>query len=217
MGKDNRILIAAEDGAETAVDSVDGVTIEFRGNNSTVVLAEGSVFVNARLQLGNQCTVQIGKTHARGLRNLGIDMTGAGRNRLLRIGEGCSCESLRFAMANESNLSVTLGRNCLISSNVTVRPTDGHAIYELTSRRIVNRGRPITIADNVWIGAGVTFLKGAAVGANSVVGTGAIVAGQFDDENVVIAGCPAKIVRSGIMWDRRYIDQFAAADYRVPE
>lgn len=51
----------------------------------------------------------------------------------------------------------------------------------------------IVIGDDVWIGAKVTFLSGAAVGSGSVVAAGSVVRDEFPDRSV-IAGVPARIV-----------------------
>lgn len=56
-------------------------------------------------------------------------------------------------------------------------------------------GAPITIGDNVWLGGGVTILPGITLGNNVVVGAGAVVTKSFGD-NVVIAGNPAKIIKT---------------------
>jgi acetyltransferase-like isoleucine patch superfamily enzyme len=52
----------------------------------------------------------------------------------------------------------------------------------------------IVLEDNVWVGAQAGILPGTRIGANSVVGFGAVCAGVFP-ENVVIAGNPAKVVK----------------------
>ena len=52
----------------------------------------------------------------------------------------------------------------------------------------------ITIGNNVWIGAKVTFLDGSNVGNNVVIAAGAVVNGKFPN-NVVIGGVPAKILK----------------------
>lgn len=52
----------------------------------------------------------------------------------------------------------------------------------------------ITIGNNVWVGAKVTFLDGAFLGNNCVVAAGAVVKGVFPD-NVIIGGVPAKILK----------------------
>jgi hypothetical protein len=60
----------------------------------------------------------------------------------------------------------------------------------------------ICFGDNVWIGARVMILKGAVVPNGSVVGAMAMVNKKFDEEHVLIAGVPAKVVRTNIEWRR---------------
>jgi len=57
------------------------------------------------------------------------------------------------------------------------------------------RVAPVILEVNVWIGAQVGLLPGTTIGRNSVVGFGAVCAGVFP-ENVVVAGNPARVVRS---------------------
>lgn len=52
----------------------------------------------------------------------------------------------------------------------------------------------VVIAENVWIGAGVTVLPGCAIGKNSVVGAGSVVTKSIP-ENEVWAGIPARKIR----------------------
>jgi tetrahydrodipicolinate N-acetyltransferase len=54
--------------------------------------------------------------------------------------------------------------------------------------------KPVTIEDNVLIGANVVVLEGVTVGNNSVVGAGSVVTKDVPP-NVVVAGVPAKIIK----------------------
>jgi acetyltransferase-like isoleucine patch superfamily enzyme len=55
-------------------------------------------------------------------------------------------------------------------------------------------GKPITIGDNVWIGAGAVVLGGVCVGANAVVAAGAVVTHDVAAGSVV-GGVPAKVIK----------------------
>ena len=52
---------------------------------------------------------------------------------------------------------------------------------------------PIVIADNVWLGFGVTILQGVRIGKGAVVCAGAVVTKDIPDYSIV-AGVPAKII-----------------------
>ncbi|KAK6459664.1 trimeric LpxA-like protein [Scheffersomyces xylosifermentans] len=56
-------------------------------------------------------------------------------------------------------------------------------------------GLPITIGNNVWLGAGATILPGVTVGDGCVVGAGAVV-NKNVPENSVVVGVPAKVVKT---------------------
>lgn len=56
-------------------------------------------------------------------------------------------------------------------------------------------GKAITIGDNVWIGGGAIILPGVTFGHNVVVAAGAVVTKSFVDDNIVLAGHPAKVIK----------------------
>lgn len=89
---------------------------------------------------------------------------------------------------------VDIGDNVLFAPNVQVytagHPTDVKSRVE----EGVEFGLPITIGDNVWIGGGVIICPGVSVGANSVIGAGAVVTKDVP-ENVVAAGNPCRVIK----------------------
>ena len=55
--------------------------------------------------------------------------------------------------------------------------------------------RPITIADNAWLGGGAIVLAGVSIGENAIVGAGAV-ATKDVPPNTLVVGNPARVVRS---------------------
>jgi len=72
--------------------------------------------------------------------------------------------------------------------------TAGHAQGPPTKRLGDPQPRPIVIHAGAWIGADVTLLPGAIVGAGSVIGAGSLVVGEIP-ANVLAVGRPAKVLR----------------------
>ncbi|HJD76131.1 MAG TPA: sugar O-acetyltransferase, partial [Bacteroides reticulotermitis] len=53
------------------------------------------------------------------------------------------------------------------------------------------------IGENVWIGSGSVIVPGVTIGENSVVGAGSVVTKDVP-ANTIVAGAPAKSIRTGI-------------------
>ena len=199
----NKIFLKKENEELEEITEYPNLKIEFLGDNSKVIIEEGSIFYNASFKLYKNNTIEINKTHRRGLRNFVIDMSGSFDAKVF-IDKNTSCESCRLAMANEKNPEIFIGKDNLISSNVTFRATDGHIIYDITSKKILNKTKPIIIGSHVWIGSGATILKGTIIGNNCIIATQSVVANIFEKDHIIVGGNPAKIIKDNINWDRTY-------------
>lgn len=94
---------------------------------------------------------------------------------------------------------IEIGKNVLIGGNCKIIDNDFHPLR--VEERIPFqknediKKRPIKIGDGCFIGANSIILKGTVLGKNCVVGAGSVVSGIFPD-NVIIAGNPAKVIRT---------------------
>lgn len=69
---------------------------------------------------------------------------------------------------------VTFGDNVFIAPNC-VFSTAGHAIDSEQRSRGLEIALPITVGDDVWIGANVSVLPGVTIGSNTIIGAGSVV------------------------------------------
>jgi acetyltransferase-like isoleucine patch superfamily enzyme len=90
---------------------------------------------------------------------------------------------------------ITIGHGVAISSGVTIRDSDNHAINGNTTI-----SAPIVIEDHVWIGLNATILKGVRIGAGAVVAAGAVVTADVLP-NTLVGGVPAKVLKQAITWE----------------
>jgi maltose O-acetyltransferase len=89
--------------------------------------------------------------------------------------------------------TITIGDDVQIGPNVQLL-TPTHPLEPGPRRDKWESAQPIVIEDNVWLGGGVIVLPGVTIGANTVVGSGAVVTRDLPP-NVLAVGNPARVVR----------------------
>ena len=94
---------------------------------------------------------------------------------------------------------VRIGRHALLGPQVGIY-TAMHPFDPVERARGTETARPVTIGDDCWIGGHATIAPGVTLGNNVIVGAGAVVTRSFGD-NLVIAGNPAKVIRT-LPWAR---------------
>ncbi len=179
-----------------------------------IVGSKGSNYAQASVEVRgaveNRCYVRIGKRC--NVAGTFVFERGVGR---ISIGDGTSIESgCLFKCAGTDGIHI--GKNTLISWNVTIMDTNAHAIDRalrendatdwLDGEMVGRLGSfknwydvavaPVTIGDGVWVGFGSTILKGVTIGDGAVIAAHSVIT-----ENVapysVVGGNPARLVQSG--------------------
>jgi acetyltransferase-like isoleucine patch superfamily enzyme len=98
---------------------------------------------------------------------------------------------------------VVIGRYCSIAYGVTIVASGEHNYkavanfpFAATFRGDVNRDTftkgPVTIGNDVWIGAKATVLSGVTVGDGAVIGAGAVVVDDVPPY-AIVTGVPAQV------------------------
>jgi tetrahydrodipicolinate N-succinyltransferase len=80
----------------------------------------------------------------------------------------------------------------MLAAGSYITDADWHDLYDRT--KSVGVTKPVTLADNVWVGDGATVCKGVTIGENSIIGAGALVTSDVP-ANCVAAGNPAQVVK----------------------
>lgn len=88
---------------------------------------------------------------------------------------------------------VTFGDNVFIAPNCCFTTVE-HPTDPEQRKKGLEIAKPITIGNNVWIGAGSTILAGVTIGDNTVIGAGSVVKKSIPS-NVVAVGVPCKVIR----------------------
>lgn len=110
-----------------------------------------------------------------------------GKGAELYIGKGTYLNRNTAVICHER---VRIGAACRIAYDVIIMDTDEHGVPgggPIT--------RPVTIGDNVWLGARVIVLKGVTIGEGAIVGAGSIVTKDLPPYSISV-GQPAKVIRT---------------------
>lgn len=100
---------------------------------------------------------------------------------------------------------VRFGDNVFIAPNCGFY-TAGHPLDAARRNKGLEYARPITVGNDVWIGAGVSVLPGVTIGDGAVIGAGSVVNRDIPPR-VLAAGNPCRVVRAITDNDRlRYAD-----------
>jgi maltose O-acetyltransferase len=99
-----------------------------------------------------------------------------------------------FGLISLDVATVRIGDDVQIGPNVQLL-TALHPVAAGPRRDKWEAARPIEIGDNVWLGGGVIVLPGVTIGANTVVGAGAVVTRDLPPD-VVAVGNPARVIRA---------------------
>lgn len=122
---------------------------------------------------------------------------------------------------NVADPSVSIGAGAVI--------TDGHRI-DFTDRVTIGRraiigGRsssiwthnrqrtaPVSVGDFAYAGSEIRMTPGSAIPARSIVGVGSVVVDHLDEEDTLIAGVPAKVVKPLSEHDRYLVERKTRSD-----
>lgn len=139
------------------------------------------------------------------------------------IGENCYIEppfkanwggkNVHFGNNVYANFNLTLvddgeifvGDNVMFAPNVIII-TATHPINPELRRKQAQYNLPVTIGNNVWVGAGAVILPGVKIGDNSVIGAGSVVTKDIPS-NVVAVGNPCKVLREFNENDIKYYEK----------
>lgn len=156
---------------QQAGDAIEDLEVEWDRRNSAIPLLDTRELA-ARIEPGAiiRDQVTIGKN--------AVIMMGAVINIGAEIGEGTMID-----MGAILGGRAIVGKNCHIGAGTVLA-----GVVEPAS------ATPVTIEDDVLIGANAVVLEGVRVGAGSVVAAGAVVV-QDVPPGVVVAGTPARVVK----------------------
>ena len=121
------------------------------------------------------------------------------------VSEREACKEVCYEL-NSLRPSQTFGDNVFVAPNCGFY-TAGHALDAEQRILGLEYAYPITIGNNVWIGAQVCVLPGVTIGDNTIIGAGSVVTKSIP-ANVLAVGNPCRVLRTITEADRaKYISE----------
>lgn len=118
------------------------------------------------------------------------------------LGDKFSCNVNCFVYSQKE---IEFGKDVLLGWEINVRDHDGHPLYD-TDGNVVNASQKIYIGDHVWMGAYADILKGVHLQPGTIVSTRSLVTKSCTENNAVIAGIPAKVIKRNVFWEHNTED-----------
>ena len=112
------------------------------------------------------------------------------------VGDVIIGDHTRIGLHNTIIGPVDIGNHVNLAQGITVTALNHN--FSDTNKRIDEQGvstNPVTIEDDVWIGANAVILPGVTIGEHCVVAAGAIVTKDVPPHSLV-AGIPAKVIKN---------------------
>lgn len=202
----NKIIVHKKDGRTKEVAFLNGLDVRFKGKNSTVEIWEPCNFVKkfgpnrSKIYIdgdNNHVEIKSTKYSIRSLRLSGIK-----DNNNVQIGKDFySTGNLHIEFGRCSNIDLKIGDACMFGQGVSLMLYDCHKILDVTTGEQINKPKTgINIGDRVWLARDVRVLKDVSISDDTVVATGSVVTKSCSENNVILAGVPAKVVKNNISW-----------------
>ncbi|MBQ8750597.1 MAG: acyltransferase [Alphaproteobacteria bacterium] len=204
--KTNKLIIVKKDGEKIEVEAVEGLNLTLTGENNVVTIYEPFKFNNVNIRLTGDAEVVIdsGSCIVHGFRI--IKTRNIKKNKLV-IGKDFHCGANCVIDMTDAG-DIIIGDDAKWSWNIYVKSDDTHPIFEIDTKKCVNASTEISIGNHVWIGMNVVILKNSIIKDNSIIGACSVVASKFEEENVIVAGNPAKIRKRNINWAHGSVEDY---------
>lgn len=178
------------------------LNIEFKGDNSSIIIGSNTSLGGAFLLNGSDCNISIeGNCNLPNLEAFLYD------NSVMNIKERTTVVQSGLTCIIHPYGELFIGKDTMFSNLVKIWVGDGHTIFDVNSKKPINIERSrITIHNHVWVGTQCILLAGAEIGSGSIVGARSLVNKAFPN-NIILAGTPAKILRKDVAWTRKMVSE----------
>lgn len=188
-------------------NKIKGLSLIHRLRALTIIGENNTITINSKLSKDVRIVVY-GSNH-----NLTIENNVNFKNGLLWFEDyGCTIyiaqkttiESAVLSVA-ENGTSIRIGEDCMLSKDIRIATSDAHSVIDAESGKRINPAADIIMENHVWLGNSAFINKGCTIGHDSIIAGRSVVTHSVEP-NTIAAGVPAKVVKTGVIWDRKRIN-----------
>lgn len=197
------------------VSSVPNITLAIGGSGNSISLNEfsGGGHIHITMQDSvHDCRVSVGEKN-RICANLFVHFYSGGgrspRNSSVEVGShniinGTIC----IISGLQAGTVVSVGNENLFADNINLIGAVDHLTYNVKTKEKYCQEFGVSIKDRVWVCKDALLMNGAVVDSDSIVAARSVVNKAFKEKNVLIAGVPAKIAKTDVMWHLLTTDEY---------
>lgn len=108
-----------------------------------------------------------------------------------KIQKGTRNPGIALSVYLDGRNGIIIGENTWIGPRVSIISKN----HNVNNYHKYEKAPPIKIGDNCWLATNSTILPGVELGNHVVVAAGAVVTKSFKQDNILLGGVPAKIIK----------------------
>lgn len=144
---------------------------------------------------GDECTLDL--RGSRNITNTRFELLDS--NTTINVNKNTGFNNNRVLVAGKGN-SINIGSDCIFAENAEIWASDTHSIIDNSSNLRINLDKPIVLGDRIWVGNNALIMKGVTINNDAVIAAYSVVTKNIQ-QNELVGGIPAKLIKSNIRWD----------------
>lgn len=202
QGEGNRVVLNCDLLDSVVTEWPQAINVRIEGNNNRIELELplGDCFDVSILMAEDDNVLTI-KTTKYGLAAVSLVCGHGGQ---IHIGEDISLRRGGCSILSQGSYdkpsAIKIGNDVRIAAGVYIRNSYGETMVCPETDMPISAPRDITIGDHVWIMSRCMIFAGCCIPNGSALAACSFASKAFDEENTLLAGVPAGVVKRGIKW-----------------
>ena len=181
--------------------------ISFHGKNNILYCERDVNIVNSNIRfLGDNSLVYL--SSSKSVYPLSLQIF---NNSLFYIGKD-SMLSPTLSVNVQEQKHVVIGDECVIGSNVDIKTSDPHVIYDSNTKKRINHSKRVYIGDHVLLGQMTYVTRGTLIGSGSILDNNTYAMNVHLKSNNLYCGNPVKLLKNGVFFTNDYVGGFMDED-----